>query len=83
MPAHRSEKLPVPGPWQAAARAAIVHLSAEAGLAASAVAVTRMEPLPADSGAGAFDVWLLAGGRTHRYRVHRDGSAVAPEPART
>ena len=70
-------KLPVPGPWQAAVRAAIDHLVHRENVPDRAVAVTLVEPAPA----GGLSVWLLAGNRTHRYRVRDDGG-VEGDPDR-
>lgn len=72
-------KLPVPGPWQAAAARAMADLAERLGLPGSAVAVTRAE-IAASGGAGVgangpsagsaeLDLWLLADGRSYRYRV--------------
>ncbi len=72
------DKLPVPGPWQAAVRVAMADLADETGLPLQAMAVTRVEEDPA----GGLAVWLLAGGRTSRYRVATAGgeAMVAARP---
>jgi hypothetical protein len=68
------DKLPVPGPWQSAVRAAIADVVHRDKVLASAVTVTRVDPAPA----GGLDVWLLVAGRTRRYRVGADGYLAAP-----
>jgi len=82
MPARPDGKLPVPGPWQAPARAAIADLVGRLGLRAAAVAVTRAEEAswPVAGGvASGLRVWLVAGARTVRYRIDVS-AALAPEP---
>lgn len=64
------EKLPVPGPWQIAVRAAMADLVRTLGLPAQAVTVTRVVRDPA----GGLEIWLLAGGRTRRYRAADPGA---------
>jgi len=73
-----SSKLPVPGPWQAAVKAAIADTARREALPPAAIAVTRVE---AGSG-GDLAVWLLAAGRSRRYRVTADGSRLHLEPDR-
>jgi hypothetical protein len=70
--------LPVPARWQAAVRAAMAELARGADLAPHAMAVTRVDEDPA----GGLDVWLLARGRSSRFRVlMADGQArVEPRP---
>lgn len=67
------DKLPVPGPWQSAVRAAVADVVHRDNVPPSAVAVTRVDPAPG----GGLDVWLLVAGRTRRYRVGADESPVA------
>lgn len=67
------DKLPVPGPWQSAVRAAIADVVHRDKVPRHAVAVTRLDPAPG----GGLDLWLLVGGRTRRYRVGADGG-LAP-----
>lgn len=81
-------KLPVPGPWQAAALRAMADLADRLGLPGNAVAVTRAEIAatggggdPAkDSTAGSadLDLWLLADGRSYRYRVPLGAPPAGP-----
>lgn len=74
----RDDKLTVPGPWQAAVRAAIADLAARLGTAPSSIAATRVE-----EGGGAdgrsLVVWLMARGRTYRYLADPAGASAAPE----
>jgi hypothetical protein len=70
------QKLPVPGPWQPAVRAAMADLAHRETLPAAAIAVTRV----AERAGGGLEVWLLAGGRTRRYLVRAAGSALEVEP---
>lgn len=70
-----SEKLPLPGPWQRAARAAMADLADRRDVPASAVAVTQAVPAPGGESEW-LELWLLSGARTFRYRAALDGSAV-------
>jgi hypothetical protein len=76
MPTARLEQPSVPAAWQPAVRAALLDLVHESGLAPEAVTVTRVEPAPD----GALEVWLLAAGRSRRYRVAGAGPEPVAEP---
>jgi hypothetical protein len=78
------DKLPLPGPWQAPVRRAIADLTARLGQPEAAVAATRVAEVEwwPETAAGTppgprrgLEVWLLAGGRTYRYRVELTGGA--------
>ena len=62
------------------------HLAARLGLAAEAVAVTRVEPAewrPSENAQGTeqgLDIWLIGGGRSYRYRSPLSGAAPSPKP---
>ena len=67
-------KVPVPGPWQAAAVAAMSALAQERGLALEDIALTRAQPDP--TAEEALELWLIAQGRGYRYRAGLDGGGV-------
>lgn len=72
-------KLPVPGPWQGAVLQAMADLAARAGLPAAAVAPTRVEEVGWSTPEGpvnGLEIWLLAAGRSHRYRFDPRSGAV-------
>lgn len=72
-------KLPVPGPWQDAVLRAMADLSARMGLPSAAMAPTRVEEAAWTAAAGparGLEIWLMAAGRPHRYRVDLGSGAV-------
>lgn len=82
-------KLPVPSGWQAPVLAAIDHLARARGLERIDIAPTRVTPVswPESEESAApvrhgLSIWLLARGRTHRYRADLLTGEVAPEGAR-
>lgn len=88
MTPQRPDKLPVPGPWQSAVLTAMSDLASRLELPRHAVAVTRVEEehwrqneggdQPADVATRhGLSIWLMAGGRTHRYRADAETGAVA------
>lgn len=76
----RDDKLTVPGPWQAAVRAAIADLAARLGVPTTRIAATRVEEGGGVDGR-ALIVWLMARGRTWRYLADPSGAEVEPDPA--
>jgi hypothetical protein len=67
-------KLPVPGPWQAAALAAMAALAERLSIGLDGVALTRAMEDAAD--AQSLELWLIAQGRAFRYRARLDGEGV-------
>lgn len=67
-------KLPVPGPWQAAALAAMSALAERLSIGVEGVALTRAMEDATDP--RALELWLIAQGRGYRYRARLDGDEV-------
>lgn len=82
-----TEKLPVPGPWQARVRVAMEDLTSRLELPLHSVTVTRVDASEwsqaghaEDPGRG-LEIWLMAGGRTYRYRAADGSETVERDPA--
>ncbi|MFQ5459634.1 MAG: hypothetical protein ACE5EL_02455 [Anaerolineae bacterium] len=86
-----TSKLQVPAPWQSAVQQAIDDLVSRLGVPRSRVAVTHVaegrwsagEGRPADAPGAprrGLSIWLVAEGRTYRYRTDSAAGGVAPEP---
>jgi hypothetical protein len=90
----RPRKLPVPAPWQPPVRAALADLATRLELPPGDLAVTLVEetswtepPRAAATSAAqekvarhGLSIWLMARGRTHRYRSDEHGAVVPLDP---
>ena len=77
------EKLPVPGPWQPAVQRAQADLASRLDTAEPAVTVTRVQEAEwgGEQAGQGVEIWLMAAGRTYRYRAILGGGAPLVEPA--
>ena len=69
-------KLPVPGPWQVAAIAAMEALADSRSVTLDAVALTRAQVDSSDP--ESLEVWMISGGAGYRYRSRLDGGLAEP-----
>ena len=78
-----SEKLPLLGPWQPPVRRAMEHLAGCLSVAPPAVTVTRVHEAAwtGDPEGRGLEIWLMAGGRTYRYRAGLSPEDPRVEPA--